>query len=359
MNSEILWLKKYYFCSMTDINIQTYYQKYEALPIIDVRSPGEYTKGHIPGAYSIPLFDNDERAHIGTVYKQQGKEDAIELGYKYVTPKLQWYIEEALKVAPDKKVVVHCWRGGMRSHSFAKHLEENGFNDVLVIDKGYKSFRNYVLSSFDIQAALKVVGGYTGSGKTYILKSLEKAGCQVVDLECLANHKGSAFGSIGEKEQPSVEHFENMLFDKWRKLDYNKPIYIEDESHNIGKVKLPMNLYTQIRNADLFFLEVPKEIRAKVLVKDYAGFNNELLRNGILNISKRLGGYVTNLALEALDKNDYFQVAMYTLNYYDKSYMRGMLRRDKNKVFRIELSDADPEVNATYIKNIVEEYSEK
>ncbi len=340
---------------MTDISIQTYYQQYENLPIIDVRSPGEFEKGHIPGAFSIPLFDNEERAHIGTVYKQQSKEDAIELGYKYVTPKLQWYVDEALKVASNKKVVVQCWRGGMRSHSFAKHLEDNGFEEVFVIDKGYKSFRNHVLDSFNVEADLKVIGGYTGSGKTYILKSLEREGCQVVDLEGVANHKGSAFGSIGEEEQPSVEQFENNLFEKWRKLDFSRSVYIEDESHNIGKVKLPMNLYTKMRSADLYFLEVPKEARAHVLVKDYAGYNNDLIKAGILTISKRLGGYVTQLAIEALEKNDYFQVAMYTLNYYDKSYMRGMLRREINKVVKIELSDANPDVNALYVKKIVEE----
>ncbi len=340
---------------MTDIDIQTYYKQYDYLPIIDVRSPGEFEKGHIPGAYSVPLFDNAERAHIGTVYKQQSKEKAIELGYKYVTPKLQWYVDEVVKIAPDRKVVVHCWRGGMRSHSFAKHLEDNGFEDVLVIDKGYKSFRNFVLSSFEIDVDLKVIGGYTGSGKTYILKSLKNFNCQIVDLEAIANHKGSAFGAIGEDTQPTVEQFENNLFENWRKLDFLKPVYIEDESHNIGQVKLPMPLYLKMREADLYFLEVPKEKRAQILVKDYAGFSNELIKKGILKISKRLGGYVTQLALEALEMNDYFQVAMYTLNYYDKSYMRGMLRREDSKVIKIELSDADPDINAGYIKNIVEE----
>ncbi len=340
---------------MTDIDIQTYYKQYDNLPIIDVRSPGEFEKGHLAGAYSIPLFDNAERAHIGTVYKQQSKEEAIELGYKYVTPKLQWYVDEALNVAPGRKVVVHCWRGGMRSHSFAKHLEDNGFDEVLVIDKGYKSFRNYVLSSFCVEVNLKVIGGYTGSGKTYILKSLEALNCQVIDLEALANHKGSAFGSIGEDKQPTVEQFENNLFERWRNLDFSKPVYIEDESHNIGQVKLPMPLYTKMREVDLYFLEVPKEVRAQTLVKDYAGFSNELLKKGIQTISKRLGGYVTQLALDALEKNDYFQVAMYTLNYYDKSYKRGMLRREENKVIRVELSEADPDINAGYLKNIVEE----
>ncbi|MCW3805850.1 tRNA 2-selenouridine(34) synthase MnmH [Plebeiibacterium marinum] len=340
---------------MIDIDIETYYSQYENIPVIDVRSPGEFEKGHIPGAYNIPLFNNEERAHVGTVYKQNSKEAAIELGYEYVTPKLEWFINESQKVSPDKKVVVHCWRGGMRSHSFAKHLEENGFCNVKVIDKGYKGFRNFVLDSFKVGVDLKVIGGFTGSGKTHILHRLENIGCQIVDLEGLANHKGSAFGGIGEEVQPTVEQFENNLFDIWRRLDFSKPVYIEDESHNIGSVKLPMDLYEMIRNAIVYFLVVPKEQRAKVLVGDYAGFDNELLEYGIHKIKKKLGGYVTKLALEALENKDYFQVAMYTLNYYDKSYMRGVMRRDPGKIRKIELVDSDPDGNAVLIKKIIEQ----
>jgi tRNA 2-selenouridine synthase len=339
---------------MTDISIQTYFSAFNHYPIIDVRSPGEFDKGHIPGAVNIPLFNNQERAHVGTVYKQEGKEKAIEVGYVYVTPKLNAFIEQSRQVAPDKKVVVHCWRGGMRSHAFAKHLEDNGFEDVMVIDKGYKSFRNYVLDSFDTEVDLKIIGGYTGSGKTHILRSLQKLGCQVIDLEGLAHHKGSAFGAIGEKIQPTVEQFENNLFMHWLQLDYSKPVYIEDESHNIGGVKLPMNLYNKLRNGLVYFLEVPKEVRAHVLVKDYAGFDNELIKAGIQRIEKRLGGFVTKQAFEALENEDYFQVAMLTLNYYDKSYLRGVLRRDKDKIKKIELSDANPDANAILIKKHIE-----
>ncbi len=340
---------------MTDIQIDQYFQQYHHIPIIDVRSPGEFEKGHIPGAFNVPLFSDNERAHVGTVYKQEGQEKAIDLGYLYVKPKLDWFIKEALRIAPGKQVAVHCWRGGMRSHAFADHLTENGFEDVMVIKQGYKAFRNHVLSSFDVDVDLKVIGGYTGSGKTHILKNLMELDCQVIDLEGIAKHKGSAFGGIGEDSQPTVEQFENDLYMQWRKLDYSRPVYIEDESHNIGAVKIPMNLYTKIREAKVFFLDVPKEYRAKLLVQDYACYDNELLRSGILKISKRLGGLVTKLAIEALDKKDYFDVALLTLNYYDKSYMRGILRRDKEKVVKILLTDADPDLNASYIKRFVEE----
>ena len=184
----------------------------DSLPIIDVRSPLEFEKGHIPGATNVALFSNEERAHIGTVYKQESQEAAIEIGYKYADPKREHYIREARKAAPDGRVIVHCWRGGMRSKSMAEHLENNGFTDVQVITGGYKAFRNYVLDFFQRSFSIKVIGGYTGSGKTEILQELKHQGEQVIDLERLAHHKGSAFGGIGQKEQPSVEQFENLLY---------------------------------------------------------------------------------------------------------------------------------------------------
>ncbi|MGQ1786860.1 MULTISPECIES: tRNA 2-selenouridine(34) synthase MnmH [unclassified Saccharicrinis] len=339
---------------MTEILIEEYFNIYNSYPIIDVRSPGEFSKGHIVGAHNIPLFTNAERAHVGTVYKQQGQEIAMDLGLEYVTPKLSWFVEESAKWAPNKKVVVHCWRGGMRSHAFADHLEENGFEDVRVIQKGYKAYRNFVLDSFKKEVDLKIIGGYTGSGKTHILTRLNELGCQVIDLEALACHKGSAFGAIGENSQPTVEQFENNLFDLWRKLDFNQPVYLEDESHNIGRVKLPMDLFVKIRNAKVYFLDIPKEKRALALVKEYAGIDDELLEHGILTIAKRLGGLVVKEALEALGKKDYLKVATLTLNYYDKAYMRGVLKRDSDKIVYLELADSDSHFNAKYIKRKIE-----
>ncbi|MBN2167536.1 MAG: tRNA 2-selenouridine(34) synthase MnmH [Marinilabiliaceae bacterium] len=334
-----------------NITITEYYDSYQHLPVIDVRSPGEYDKGHIPNAINIPLFLNEERAHIGTVYKQIGQKEAIELGYVYVNPKLQYYIDESLAIAPNKQVVIHCWRGGMRSAAFADHLRNNGFNNVLVIKGGYKSYRNYVLSSFDIDVDLKVIGGYTGSGKTKILKELEKRGEQVIDLEKIANHKGSAFGSIGEAVQPTIEQFENNLSEKWHQLNFSKPVFIEDESHNIGQIQIPMNLFNKIRSSIVYFLDIPKEPRAKLLVGDYAICENTLLEQAINKISRRLGGLNTKLALESLHSENYFDVAMITLKYYDKSYMNGLLSRAKEKIITIPLSGVNASTNAEYILN--------
>ncbi|MDA3853274.1 MAG: tRNA 2-selenouridine(34) synthase MnmH, partial [Bacteroidales bacterium] len=218
-------------------------------PIVDVRSPGEFKKGHITSASNIALFSNDERAHIGTVYKQESQEAAIALGYKYANPKLQDYISQSSKLAPEGKIIIHCWRGGMRSRSFAQHLADNGFTDVRVITKGYKAFRNHVLNSLSSPTKLKVLGGYTGSGKTYILEELKKLGQQVIDLEGLANHKGSAFGGIGLPYQPSTEQFENMLFTEWSQLNPSETIWVEDESQSIGKIQIPIGFFEQMRKA--------------------------------------------------------------------------------------------------------------
>ncbi|MDA3880172.1 MAG: tRNA 2-selenouridine(34) synthase MnmH [Prolixibacteraceae bacterium] len=317
--------------------------------IIDVRSPGEYEKGHIPRAVNIPLFSNDERAHVGTVYKQQSKEDAIKLGYKYVTPKLQWFIDESIKVAPGREVVVHCWRGGMRSQSFAQHLSENGFSNVQVIKGGYKSYRHFVLNTFEKEYCLRILGGYTGSGKTYILQELKKIGEQVIDLERLANHKGSAFGGINQPQQPTVEQFENNLHEQWLKLDHSKPIWLEDESHNIGADKIPMPLYLQMRNSQLFFLDIPNTERAKHLVGEYANCNIEKLAESIHKIAKRLGFQNEKLAIEMLEQENFYDVAFITLHYYDKSYMKGMSARNKDMVHTIKLDYVNHKKNAETI----------
>lgn len=334
---------------ISEIKIEKVFSNY--LPIIDVRSPGEFNHGHIPEAINIPLFSNDERAHVGTVYKQNSKEAAIEIGYTYVKPKLKSFISDALKVAPNKKVIVHCWRGGMRSQSFAKHLAENEFHDVMVINGGYKAYRNLVLNDLEKPLNLKVLGGYTGSGKTQILKQLKKIGHQVIDLEGLANHKGSAFGGIGQKEQPTVEQFENNLHSVWRKLDLNKPIWVEDESHNIGKVKIPMQFFNQIRNSKLYFIEIPKSERAKFLVTEYAKRNTEMLKESILRISKRLGDLNAKKSIQLLDEEKFYKVALISLHYYDKFYLKGMKKRN-NEVVQIKFLSTDHLKNALKIEKM-------
>ena len=335
-----------------EISIQKYYEKAPHLPLVDVRSPGEFQQGHIVGAVNIPLFSDEERAAVGTIYKKKTKEKAVELGYEYVTPKLQWFLKESAKVAKGGAIAVHCWRGGMRSHSFAEHLHENGFDEVYVIEGGYKAFRNYVLDFFEQKINLYVLGGYTGSGKTFILEELKLLGEQVVDLEGLAHHKGSAFGSLGETPQPSSQHFENELFEYWRHLDMQRPVWVEDESARIGCVQIPKVLYKQLRSSRLYFIDISKEERAKFLVTEYACFDSNHLAKSINGIAKRLGGQSVTAALEALKAKDYFRVAMITLQYYDKAYLNGVGKRDEKMIQRIPLQTVNHAENAKQLLEI-------
>lgn len=335
------------------ISIKTYLENYSNIPIVDVRSPGEFLKGHIPSAYNIALFTDEERAQVGTVYKQQSKEKAIELGYTFVNPKLEYFISESKNIAPKNSIAIHCWRGGMRSQAFAEHLNENGFEKVFVIEKGYKAFRNEVLTFFEQKFNLKILGGYTGSGKTDILTNLNQQGHQVIDLEGLANHKGSAFGGIGLHRQPTVEQFENNLFHLLLNLNLQNPIWVEDESMNIGKVFIPKAFFVQMRQNRVYFIDIPRGERAKYLVKSYGIQNKEKLEEAILKVSKRLGPLNTKLAIEALNQNNFLKVAEISLIYYDKSYLIGLEKRDASLITKIEMEVVNAETNTKKLLNYV------
>jgi tRNA 2-selenouridine synthase len=333
-----------------ELSIEDFLEQAGDLSMIDVRSPGEYLKAHIPCAHNIPVFSDEERAHVGTVYVQESKEKAIALGYEYVNPKRDDFIDQVKAVAPQQKVAVHCWRGGMRSRAFAEHLNKNGIETYQII-KGYKSFRNLVVNTFDQDYELRILGGFTGSGKTFILEHLKGMGEQVVDLEGIANHKGSAFGSIGCGKQPSSEQFENVLFWEWRELDKSKPIWLEDESMNIGDINLPKNLFHRMRQSQVYFLDIPREERAKHLVEEYAIAGNAVLAGAIHRISKRLGRPRAEQALNDIENGNYYEVAMNTLTYYDKYYQRGLNSRDEKSVKVIKADSVDHQANA---KTIVE-----
>ena len=321
-------------------------QKAAEIPVIDVRSPGEYNRAHIPGAVNIPLFTNEERALVGTKYKNAGKDSAVLLGLEMVGPKLADFVKKAKKISPEKQVLVHCWRGGMRSGSFAWLLETAGFQ-VNILQGGYKAYRNLVLGLFEKPLSLVVLGGKTGSAKTETLHELAKKGEQVIDLEGLANHKGSAFGAIGQNPQPTSEALENNLYEILSKLDLNKRIWIEDESKNIGNCNLPNALFQQMRAAKVLFLDIPAESRIPFLVEKYAlsGVDDEL-QASLDRIQKRLGGQQHKAASEALANKNYTEVARITLEYYDKGYLIGLHKRDQTNVFKIESNTNNPILNA-------------
>ncbi len=336
---------------MNKLSAVSFLQQAEQLPIIDVRSPAEFAAGHIPGAHNIPLFDNNERATVGTTYKQIGRQEALLEGLDLVGPKMRSFVEDAYLLAPNKKVLVHCWRGGMRSESFAWLLKTAGM-EVSTLQGGYKAYRSHALESLQKPAHLMIVGGETGSGKTDILKALAEQGEQVIDLEALAHHKGSSFGGIGQAAQPTTEQFHNDLFEKWRKLDPLRPIWLEDESFSIGSVQLPYELWEQMKAATLFRLAIPKEERIKRLVKEYGQQDRIALTTAIQRIEKRLGGLRTERALNDLEENRLDAVADNLLTYYDSSYHRNMDRRPAEQIIPLNCNQDDPIANALEILKI-------
>jgi tRNA 2-selenouridine synthase len=320
----------------------------QPVPLLDVRSPAEFEQGHIPGAINVALFTNEERAFIGTTYKKEGKDKAVLEGLRIVGPKMASIVEQALEISPDRKLKVHCWRGGMRSGSVGWLLRQAGFT-VEVLNGGYKAYRQKVLQELANPFNFVVVGGPTGSGKTHVLKALQESGEQVIDLERLANHKGSAFGALGEKAQPSIEQFENNLHEIITLMDANKRIWIEDESRKIGSVFIQDHLWLQMRNAPLINICLPISERVNFLVEEYGKFSNEELAGSILKIGKRLGGQNVKACLEWLDDGQYNLVAEATLNYYDKSYAHGQSQRDPNRIFTMHFDTLEPEMIAKMI----------
>jgi len=224
------------------INILKFLELSEITPITDVRSPSEFKSGHMPGAVNIPLFDDGERAAVGTKFKKEGRLPAILEGLKYTGPEMSSKLENALKITKNGKLLVHCWRGGMRSEAMAWLFSLGGI-ETEVLEGGYKSYRHHILESLSMKRKMIVLGGMTGSSKTHILRYLKTTGQQVVDLEGLANHKGSAFGALGQAAQPSTEQFANILFNDWKQLNGKLPVWIEDESRNIGSVFMPDRFY--------------------------------------------------------------------------------------------------------------------
>lgn len=327
------------------ISIKDFTQKAKTTPVIDVRSPKEFETGHIPGAYNIPIFSNEERAIVGTAYKKEGREPAIFKGLEIVGSKLRSFAEQARAIAQNNELLVYCWRGGMRSASMAWLFETIGIQ-CYILDGGYKSFRRYGKTLLTQAEKLIVLGGLTGSGKTDILIKIKEQGEQIIDLEQLAHHKGSAFGSLGQEIQPTNEQFENSLICEWLKLDLSKPIWIEDESHSIGSNWIPLELFEKIRKAPVIKIELDKQKRIDRLVKEYAVFDPKYLENCILKIGQRLGGQNVKKAIELLKNGNLEQVADVTLAYYDKSYNFGLDKREKNTVYPVNLKTDNPKKNA-------------
>lgn len=322
------------------VTIDTFLQQTDAPLLVDVRTPAEYAQGHIPGAVNVPLFSNEERVQVGTTYKQAGREEAILLGFELVGPKWAGFIRQCLELAPGKRIAVHCWRGGMRSGAMAWALDLYGF-DVSVIRGGYKAYRQLARHYFEQDYKLCVLGGMTGSGKTKLLLELKDKGEQVIDLEGLAQHQGSSFGSMNKLQQPTQEQFENELATQLRAVDTGKVLWLEDESLKIGQCRIPHTLWLHLRAATLIDLQVPLEQRVALLVQEYGSLDPDFLIEGTERIHKRLGPEQTQKAVAAIRENRMADFIACVLVYYDKAYRKGLGMRAQEKVFPLVLQKAD------------------
>ena len=307
-------------------------------PIFDVRSPIEFEKGHIPDAINLPLFTNEERTLVGIAYVQQGKDEAIKIGLEKVQSKLVSFVENVNLLSKGENIRLHCWRGGMRSKNMAWLLETAGYN-VHILENGYKSYRQFVKSYFENKFQLIVIGGMTGTGKTEILNQLYQNGEQVINLEGLAQHKGSVFGHFGQLIQPKTEHFENLLFNSLHKFSLNKPIWIEDESLTIGNVYIPKTFHEKMQTSKFILLEREINERAKRLVIEYAHFDKQLLVKAIERISRKLGTDKAQIIINFIINNDFYNAILKTLYYYDKQYIYSLQKNKKNDVINFDINN--------------------
>ena len=338
------------------IHIDEFLKLAETHPVFDVRSPGEYNHAHMPGAISLPLFTDEERKQVGTAYKQISREQAIKIGLDYFGPKMRKMVEEVEAVSSRQLadssrqaavgslptancILVYCWRGGMRSGAVSWLLDMYGFK-VYTLIGGYKKFRNHVLDTFKKPYRFNIIGGYTGSGKTELLKTLKEKGEKVIDLENIANHKGSAFGAIGLPPQPTQEMFENLLSNELSTISSKEGlrttnyelltscIWLEDESQRIGLINIPGDLWKNMRQSKVWFLDIPFEERLKHIIPEYGILEQEKLIAAIERISQKLGHLNAKTAILLLKEGKISESFDILLRYYDKFYFRSLHNRE-------------------------------
>ena len=330
---------------------------------IDVRSPDEYYKGHMPNSINIPLFNNFERAVIGKKYKLSGKNNSVLEGLAIIDGKLNKLIEDLLLVIDkdfssnqvrdkaNRNVKIYCARGGMRSKSISWLLNKLNISTV-TLQGGYKSYRNYVLNTFNLKHKIILIGGKTGTGKTRILKLLSGYGNDIIDLESLANHRGSSFGGLGMKSQPSNEQFENLIAEELNYSINKEIIYMEAESANIGKCRIPIELYKQMKEAPRIEILNSRRNRYKELIKTYSIYDGNNLKEAVERISKRLGPQRTKKAKESITSKNWEGVCEAVLDYYDKCYDHE-LNSIERKIRYLDISDISDELLVFSINNMM------
>jgi tRNA 2-selenouridine synthase len=306
---------------------------------VDARSEAEFAAGHIPGSINIPLLTNEHRVEVGTLYKQMGKEAAVMKGFQLAGPRFYQIFKTLRKHAVQQETAIYCWRGGMRSNILSWMLNLADYK-VNMLKGGYKAYRQYAHALFERPFKWTVLSGKTGVGKTKLLHQLAQAGEQVLDFEALANHKGSAFGHIGQPEQPSVEHFENLIAWQLRRFDMAKPVWIESESRLIGKVRIPDALFDRTMASPVIEATIEEEKRRIFIWEEYGQHPVENLVECTERLQKKLGGDRMKEACNALLADNWQGWLDILIPYYDKTYSHSEKVRTGEK-YTLQLTGTD------------------
>jgi tRNA 2-selenouridine synthase len=296
--------------------------------ILDVRSPAEYADDHLPGAINVPVLNDEERAHIGTLFSQVSPFEAKRQGAALIARNIARHIEESFGDRQKSwRPLVYCWRGGMRSGAMAHILAQVGWRSTQ-LEGGYKTYRRAVIAALETLPAkfnFHVINGSTGSGKSHLLQALAKQGAQVLDLEKLAQHRGSLLGRLPDQAQPSQKTFESRLWDALRVFTPDRPIYIEAESRKVGVLSVPNALHEHMRKSSCIRIEVPEEARVAFLMDDYAHFlhNPTLLTERLSLLIELHGREVTNRWCEMVRQGEWVPLVQELLmQHYDPAYRR-------------------------------------
>ena len=311
--------------------------------IIDVRTPAEFAETTIPGAVNVPIFSNEERVEIGTVFQEQGKRDARKLGVRLVAPKIPMLMDrvEELRQGHPGPVIVFCWRGGMRSLAMTSFMNLAGIPARQLLG-GHKGFRRKVLDYFEQQQwpPVFVLRGLTGTGKTRVLQQLQQMDYPVIDLEGLANHRGSAFGALGLEQQPSQKKFDALLWARLEQLRNSPYLVTEGESLHIGRIMVPKSFHQAMQVQTSLWLTASLDVRTQIILEDYPALDQlrEQFKRPINALRERLGGQVVTEFLELLDSGQWDKlVRELMVRYYDPLYLHTLPERR----IEIELETVD------------------
>jgi len=300
--------------------------------IIDVRSPAEFALDHIPGSINYPVLNNEERAQIGTLYKQVSPFAAKKLGAAIVSRNIAQHLEQSMLDHPREwRPLIYCWRGGERSGAFTHVLNRIGWK-AMQLEGGYQGFRRIVIDDLDLAAKqfqFQVICGMTGTGKTRILHELQSLGAQVLDLEGLAIHRGSVLGNEPDSEQPSQKGFETALWNALQSLDPSKPVFIESESKKVGGVHIPDALMETIRNGLCIELRSSLPTRVSWLLHEYHHFleNTAQFKEKLGLLTTRYGKVQIAEWFNQIDAGDFNPLVTDLLvKHYDPAYQSSIIR---------------------------------